>query len=76
MKSTSTICSEILSELQKLGADLNGHRVQLRVNPDVARALKAEERGGLKAIERSLGKAITLRSDAILHHEQFDVMAM
>ena len=76
VKSTSTICSEILSELQKLGADLNGHRVQLRVNPDVARALKAEERGVLKEIERSLGKAITLRSDAILHHEQFDVMAM
>ena len=76
VKSTSTICFEILSELRKVKGDLDGHRVQLRVNPDVARALKSEERGVLKEIERMLDKAITLRPDAQLHHEQFDVMAM
>ena len=76
MKSTSTICFEILSELRKISSDLNGHHVQLRVNPDVARALKAEERGVLKEIERTLDKQIILRSDALLHHEQFDVMAV
>jgi len=76
VKSTSTICFEILSELRKISGDLNGHHVQLRVNPDVARALKAEERGVLKEIERTLDKRITLRSDALLHHEQFDVMAV
>ena len=76
VKSTSTICFEILAELRKLSGDLNGHRVQLRVNPDVARALKSEERGVLKEIERTLDREVTLRSDAILHHEQFDVTAM
>jgi ribonuclease G len=76
VKSTSTICFEILAELRKVKGDLDGHRVQLRVNPDVARALKAEERGVLKEIEGMLDKAITLRPDAQLHHEQFDVMAM
>ncbi len=76
VKSTSTICFEILADLRKVSGDLNGHRVQLRVNPDVARALKAEERGVLKEIERTLGKEISLRPDAQLHHEQFDVMAM
>ena len=76
VKSTSTICFEILSELRKISSDLNGHHVQLRVNPDVARALKAEERGVLKEIERTLDKQIILRSDALLHHEQFDVMAV
>ncbi|HJN47092.1 MAG: Rne/Rng family ribonuclease [Vicinamibacterales bacterium] len=76
VKSTSTICFEILAELRKVSGDLNGHRVQLRVNPDVVRALKAEERGVLKEIERTLGKEISLRPDAQLHHEQFDVMAM
>ena len=76
VKSTSTICFEILAELRKASGDLNGHRVQLRVNPDVARALKEEERGVLEEIERTLDKAITLRPDAQLHHEQFDVMAM
>lgn len=76
VKSTSTICSEILAELRKIGGDFNGHHVQLRVNPDVARALKAEERGIMKEIERTLDKEISLRPDALLHHEQFDVMAI
>ena len=76
VKSTSTICFEILAELRKVSGDLNGHRVQLRVNPDVARALKSEERGVLKEIERTLDRDVMLRADAILHHEQFDVTAM
>ena len=76
VKSTSTICFEILAELRKISGDLNGHRIQLRVNPDVARALKSEERGVLKEIERTLDREVTLRADAILHHEQFDVTAM
>ena len=76
VKSTSTICFEILAELRKVSGDLNGHHVQLRVNPDVARALKSEERGVLKEIERTLDREVTLRPDAILHHEQFDVTAL
>ena len=43
IKSSSTICYEILSEVKKVGPDLNGHRLLLRVNPDIARALKEEE---------------------------------
>ena len=76
VKSTSTICFEILAELRKVSGDLNGHRIQLRVNPDVARALGSEERGVLKEIERTLDREVTLRADAILHHEQFDVTAL
>ncbi len=48
IKSSSTICYEILAEVKKLGADLNGHAVVLRVNPDIARALKEEESAVLK----------------------------
>ena len=43
IKSSSTICYEILTEVKKVGPDLNGHRLLLRVNPDIARALKEEE---------------------------------
>jgi ribonuclease G len=76
IKSTSTICFEILHELRKIGDDLDGDHVQLRVNPEVARALKSEERGVLKEIELMLDKSVTLRQDAMLHHEQFDVMTI
>jgi ribonuclease G len=75
IKSTSTICHEILAEMRKAGPDLNGRAVQLRVNPDIARILGQEERGVLREIERMLGRDLTIRSDDRLHHEQFDVMA-
>jgi ribonuclease G len=76
IKSSSTICYEILSEVKKLGPDLNGHRVLLRVNPDIARALKEEESGVLRDLKSSIGKDVTIKSDAQLHHEQFDLMAV
>ncbi len=76
IKSSSTICYEILSEVKKLNMDLNGHGVVLRVNPDIARALKEEESGVLRDLQQALGRPITLRPDAHLHHEQFDLMAI
>jgi ribonuclease G len=76
IKSSSTICYEILTELQKIGADLDGQGVILRVNPDIARALKEEEHPVLKDLQHTLGKPITIKPDTHLHHEQFDVMAV
>jgi Rne/Rng family ribonuclease len=75
IKSAFTICYEILTEMQKIGPDLDGQGVLLRVNPDIARALKEEESAMLRDLEATLGKKITIRPDAHLHHEQFDVMA-
>src|SRR5665213_2783560 len=76
IKSSSTICYEILSEVKKVGPDLNGHRLVLRVNPDIARALKEEESGVLNDLKQSLGKDVSIKADVHLHHEQFDVMAV
>jgi ribonuclease G len=76
IKSSATICYEILSEVKKVGPELNGHRLLLRVNPDIARALKEEEHAVLKDLKQSIGKDVTVRADVHLHHEQFDVMAV
>ena len=76
IKSASTICYEILSEMRKLSGELNGHVIQLRVNPDIARVLNQEERGVLRELRRVIGREITIKSDGQLHHEQFDVMAV
>jgi ribonuclease G len=75
IKSSSTICYEILTEMQKIVGDLDGQGVILRVNPDIARALKEEESPIFRELQRTVGKPITLKPDAHLHHEQFDVMA-
>ena len=76
IKSSSTICYEILSEVKKVGADMDGPGVLLRVNPDIARALKEEERNVLKDLKHLLGKDVIVKSDVHLHHEQFDVMSI
>ena len=76
IKSSSTICYEILSEVKKISPDLNGHRLMLRVNPEIARALKEEESAVLKDLRQAIGKDVTIRPDLQLHHEQFDVMAL
>ncbi len=75
IKSSSTICYEILAEMQKIVGDLDGQSVILRVNPDIARALKEEESAIFRELQRAVGKPITLKPDTHLHHEQFDVMA-
>jgi ribonuclease G len=76
IKSSSTICYEILTEVKKVSPELNGHRLLLRVNPDIARALKEEESAVLRDLRQSIGKDVTIKPDTQLHHEQFDVMAV
>ena len=76
IKSSSTICYEILSEVKKVVPELNGHRVLLRVHPDIARALEEEESAVLRDMRSSIGKDVTVRADVQLHHEQFDLMTV
>jgi ribonuclease G len=76
IKSSSTVCYEILTEMKKIGPDLDGPGVLLRVNPDIARALNEEERGVLKDLKHMLGRDVIVKPDVHLHHEQFDVMSI
>jgi ribonuclease G len=76
IKSSSTICYEILAEVKKISGDLDGQSLILRVNPDIARALREEERAVLKDLKQTVGRDVLLKSDVQLHHEQFDLMAI
>ncbi len=76
IKSSATVCYEILSEVKKVGSDLDGPGVLLRVNPDIARALQEEERGVLKDLRNMLQRDVIVKPDVHLHHEQFDVMSI
>ena len=76
IKSRSTICYEILSEVKKISADLDGQSLVLRVNPDIASALKDEERAVFRELRQSIGREIAVKPDVQLHHEQFDLMAV
>ncbi len=76
IKSASTICYEILMEMKKIGGEIEGQGIVLRVNPDIARALKEEESAVLRDMQQTLGRPVTIKADSHLHHEQFDVMAV
>jgi ribonuclease G len=76
IKASPTICYDILTEVKKVSADLDGYSLVLRVNPEVARALREEGRGVFKELEAAVGRPVTVRPDDQLHHEQFDLMAM
>jgi ribonuclease G len=76
IKSSATVCYEILSEVKKVGSDLDGPGVLLRVNPDIARALQEEERGVLRDLKAMLQRDVIVKPDVHLHHEQFDVMSI
>jgi len=75
VKSPQTICYELLEDARRLAKGLNGDsdnkQVTLRINPDVAKALRSSERDVLVEIEDYLGP-IDITSDATIHQEQFD----
>ena len=74
VKTVATVCSEIYDEVKKLAPDVKGQGVSLRVNPEVARALGAEEALVLKDLSTLLGHDIRVQGDPLLHQEQFDVV--
>ena len=76
IKTCVTICYDILTEIKKVSADLDGYSIVLRVNPEIARALKDEGRSVFRELEATVGRSVTVRPDEQLHHEQFDLMAI
>jgi ribonuclease G len=77
VKSVATVCTEIYEEVRSLAADVREKRLVLRVNPEVARALGADESSVLKALAEMVGGGeVTLQADPLLHQEQFDVVAV
>jgi ribonuclease G len=74
VKSPQTICYEILEQARRLsreGGSDGSRQAMLRVNPEVARALRGPERDVLTEIEDYLG-SVDVTSDPRVHQEQFD----
>jgi len=76
IKTSATICYDILTEVKKVSGELDGYSLVLRVNPEIARALKDESRSVFRELESIVGRPVTVRPDEQLHHEQFDLMAI
>jgi ribonuclease G len=73
VKSVTTVCNEVYVEMRKMSKHIEHTDVMLRVNPEVAKALKANNGKWLSEMEELTGKTIIVKSDPAVHQEQFDI---
>jgi len=73
VKSVPTVCDEIYVEMRKLAKHLEHSDVMLRVNPEIAKALKSNNGRYLTEMEELTKKTVIVKSDPALHQEQFDI---
>jgi ribonuclease G len=72
-KSPETICYDIQQEIKKMAHLFDGKEMTIRVNPEIAKALKSGEFVSLNEIEDWTKKDIIVKSDPMLHEEHFDI---
>jgi ribonuclease E len=74
VKSIPTLCYEISAEARKMAAaDRESPNLTLRVNPEIAKALKTRESMLMDELEQTSHKHVIIQSDATLHWEQYDI---
>jgi len=67
------VCNEIYVEMRKIAKHLEHADVLLRVNPEVAKALKANNGRWLNELEELTKRTVIVKSDPALHQERFDI---
>jgi ribonuclease G len=72
IKSVTTVCNEIYVEMRKMARHFE-RDVMLRVNPEVAKTLKTNGGKWIQEMEELTKRTILVKSDPLLHPEQFDI---
>jgi len=73
VRSAESVCYEIQQEIRKMSNLLEGKEITIRVNPEVAKVLKSGEFVSVREIEEWTRKDIVVKSDPLLHEENFDI---
>ena len=73
VKSVASVCYEIVAEIKKMAKELEGDTITLRVNPDVAQALKSRQGALVSELESLTRKDIIIKSDSTVHQERFEI---
>ncbi len=71
--SKQSICYSIYREILRESQDMQGVRMTLRANPQIAELLHGEENHLIAALEKAIGKQIVIYPDTAYHLEEFDV---
>ncbi len=73
VKSPTTVCNEIYTELRKMKKHFENSDILLRVNPETVKVLKSNNASWINEFEELTSKNILIKSDPTLHPEQFDI---
>lgn len=74
LKSTQTVCYEILRELERERPEFFGKNILVTVHPQVAARFCDEESGQLDRLEEMLHARIEVKGDATVHLEQYEII--
>ncbi len=75
VKSVATTCYNIYQEIEKMVKELaDSDEVMIRVHPEVARSLRESEASVLEEIRQLVGRDVSVKSDATLHVEHFNIV--
>ncbi|MGA2686468.1 MAG: Rne/Rng family ribonuclease [Candidatus Korobacteraceae bacterium] len=73
VKSVVTVCNELYIEMRKMAKVHDLDDITIRVHPEVAKALKANNGKLITELEDLTGKTVLVKSDPALHQEMFDI---
>ena len=76
VKSNPTMIFDIQREIRRLAPTLDGRKLLIRANPEVAAEMEADRRLILEGLDSLNGTEVIIRPDPTLHHEQFDIVSM
>jgi Rne/Rng family ribonuclease len=73
VKSVTTVCNELYIEMRKMAKLHDRTDITVRVNPEIAKALKGNNGKLIGELEDLTGKTVLVKSDPTLHQENFDI---
>jgi ribonuclease G len=73
VKSVPTVCNELYIEMRKMTKVHDKDDITVRVHPEVAKALKANNGKLITELEDLTSKTVLVKSDPALHQEMFDI---
>jgi len=74
VKSKTTVCYEILRQIERTSSELGGQTILVEAHPEVADLLYEEERAGVEELERKLKKKVMIKGKPGFHQEQFNII--
>ncbi len=73
VRSDATLAAEIFRKIQAGGREENGQEVVIRVHPEMARYLEADQRDGLERLRALTGRKITIQAVPTHEREQYEL---